>query len=199
MTGNAMMKAVSSASKTALAFGAEASSRNPPPSPVEQEVLGLFDQLRAPLFRYLLSFSLTTADSEEIIQEIFLALFQHLQRGKSQLNLKGWLFRVAHNLALRKRRDDRRDPQSFAVTDVLLQELVIDPSLNPEDRLAASQKEKAIAAAVNALPEQDRRCLFLRAEGLRYREIAEVLEISISTVSVSLGRSLARIGRAAER
>jgi len=193
------MKGASSASQAAFAFEAEASSRNPQPSPIEQDVLGLFDQLREPLFRYLLSFSLTMADSEEIIQETFLALFQHLQQGKSRLNLKGWLFRVAHNLALRKRRDDRRDPQSFAVTDLPLQELVIDPSPNPEHQLAASRKQQAIAAVVDALPEQDRRCLFLRAEGLRYREIAAVLEISISTVSVCLGRSLARIGRAVER
>jgi RNA polymerase sigma-70 factor (ECF subfamily) len=193
------MKAPSSVSKGVLAFEAGAVTRSPRTSPVEQEVLTLFDQLRKPLFRYLLSLSLTTADSEEVLQETFLALFQHLQRGKSRRNLKGWLFRVSHNLALRKRRDGRRDPQNFFAGDMPLHELVIDPSLNPEDQLAASEKQQAIAAVVEALPEQERRCLFLRAEGLRYREIAEVLEISISTVSVSLGRSLARIGRAAER
>jgi RNA polymerase sigma-70 factor (ECF subfamily) len=49
------------------------------------------------------------------------------------------------------------------------------------------------------LPEQDRRCLFLRAEGLRYREIAGILDMPLGTVSLSLGRSLARIARAAER
>lgn len=193
------MKAPSSVSKAVVAFEAGAVTRGPRPSPVEQEVLELFEQLREPLFRYLLSFSLTTADSEEILQETFLALFQHLQGGKSRLNLKGWLFRVSHNLALRKRRDGRRDPQNLSAADLPLHELAIDPCLNPEDQLAASEKQKAIAAVVEALPEQERRCLFLRAEGLRYREIAEVLEISISTVSVSLGRSLARIGRAAER
>jgi RNA polymerase sigma-70 factor (ECF subfamily) len=52
---------------------------------------------------------------------------------------------------------------------------------------------------VQALPEQDRRCLFLRAEGLRYREIAAILDMSLGAVSLSLGRSLARIARAAER
>jgi RNA polymerase sigma-70 factor (ECF subfamily) len=46
------------------------------------------------------------------------------------------------------------------------------------------------------LPEQDRCCLGLRAEGLRYREIAKVLGMSLGAVSVSLQRSLARLGRA---
>jgi len=49
------------------------------------------------------------------------------------------------------------------------------------------------------LPEQSRRCLFLRAEGLRYREIAQVLDMSLGAVSLSLARSLARIARAVER
>ncbi len=56
-----------------------------------------------------------------------------------------------------------------------------------------------LLAVVDALPQQDRRCLYLRAEGLPYREIAGILDISLGAVSLSLARSLARIGRAAER
>jgi RNA polymerase sigma-70 factor (ECF subfamily) len=54
-------------------------------------------------------------------------------------------------------------------------------------------------AVVEALPDLDRRCLVLRAEGLRYREIAGVLDISLGAVSLSLGRSMARIARAIKR
>jgi len=49
------------------------------------------------------------------------------------------------------------------------------------------------------LSEEDRNCLFLRAEGLRYREIAYVLGISLGAVSMSLTRSLTRIERADRR
>ena len=59
-------------------------------------------------------------------------------------------------------------------------------------------KTGGLADVVGALPEQDRRCLFLRAEGLRYREIAETLDMSLGAVSISLARSLARIARFAE-
>ena len=54
-------------------------------------------------------------------------------------------------------------------------------------------------AILDALSEQDRRCLCLRAEGLRYRKIAEILEISLGAVSLSLARSLGRIARPSER
>ena len=74
-----------------------------PPVPLEEEVTELFEQLRDPLFRYLLSFGLNVPDGEEIIQEVFLALFQHLKNGKPRDNLRGWVFRVGHNLALKVR------------------------------------------------------------------------------------------------
>jgi RNA polymerase sigma-70 factor (ECF subfamily) len=161
-----------------------------PPS-LEREVVDHFDQTRVPLLRYLSGFGLPVHDCEEIVQETFLALFQHLQRGRSRQNLRGWLFRVAHNLALRKRQRTR-------ITEPV-DDSVADPAPNPEDRCAAWQTQKRLLAVVEALPEQDRRCLALRAEGLRYREIAEVLDMSLGAVSLALSRSLARMARVAER
>src|SRR6201996_3493884 len=158
----------------------------------EQEVLALFDALQDRLFRYLTSFMLPAPDAEEIIQETFLALFQHLQRGGSRTNLRGWLFRVAHNLAL-KRLQARHRHGSCGIG---AEHALIDPAPSVEDRLADRQRQAHLQAVLSALPEQDRRCLSLRAEGLRYREIAQVLGMSLGAVSLSLSRSLARIGRA---
>jgi RNA polymerase sigma-70 factor (ECF subfamily) len=56
-----------------------------------------------------------------------------------------------------------------------------------------------LSAILRALPEQDRRCLYLRAEGLRYREVGEVLGMSLGSVAASLERSLARFQRADKR
>jgi RNA polymerase sigma-70 factor (ECF subfamily) len=74
-----------------------------------------------------------------------------------------------------------------------------DRALDPEEQLATNQRQVRLASVLQALPEQDRRCLSLRAEGLTYREIAQVLEISLGSVSLSLGRSLARFARADQR
>ena len=76
---------------------------------------------------------------------------------------------------------------------------VVDPAPNPEDQLAFYQTQKRLISVVRAMPEQNRWCLYLRAEGLRYREIAAVLDISLGSVSLYLERSLAYIARAAER
>jgi len=164
---------------------------------LEADVVALFDELRDPLLRYLASFGLALPDSEEVLQEVFLALFQHLDRGKSRDNLRGWLFRVAYNLALKRRYRSRQD--SAARVDSGVADLAIEPGPNPEDQMVRSQTQRRLLAVVRALPEQDRLCLFLRAEGLRYREIAGILDMSLGAVSLSLARSLARIARSGER
>jgi RNA polymerase sigma-70 factor, ECF subfamily len=164
---------------------------------LEDMVVAFFDQFRDPLLRYLSSFGLAFPDCEEVLQEVFLSLFQHLDRGKASDNIRAWLFRVAHNLALKSRYRARQDFDLWA--DAGAAEFAIDPAPNPEDQLVDHQVQQRLLAVVDALPEQDRRCLFLRAEGLRYREIAEILNMSLGAVSLSLARSLARIARSAER
>jgi RNA polymerase sigma-70 factor (ECF subfamily) len=72
----------------------------------------------------------------------------------------------------------------------------LDSSLDPEGQLASRQRQKQLLRVVRALPAQDQRCLHLRAEGLRYREIAEVLGISLGAVAFSLERSLRRLANA---
>jgi RNA polymerase sigma-70 factor (ECF subfamily) len=162
-----------------------------------EEVAALFDQFRGPLLRYMSSFGLALPDSDEVLQEVFLSLFQHLHCGKSRDNIRGWLFRVAHNLALRRRNVIRRDSETWAVAGA--QHPAIDPYPNPEDQLASSQIQQRLLSIVEALPEQDRRCLFLRSEGFRYREIAEILDMSLGGVSLSLARSLGRLARCVKR
>jgi RNA polymerase sigma-70 factor, ECF subfamily len=167
------------------------------PSEIEREVIDLFDQLQERLFGYILSFGLTTHDAEDIVQETFLSLFRHLQLGRSRHNLRGWIFRVAHNLALKRRSANQAGPSSVAYDEIASIHTAPGPSI--EEQIAFDQRQKRLLAVLEALPEQDQRCLTLRAEGLKYREIAEILGISLGSVSISLARSLARLTRAEGR
>jgi RNA polymerase sigma-70 factor (ECF subfamily) len=178
--------------------GAIDGTHQSPPSPLVEEVVGLFDQHRDRLLRYVISFGLPVQDGEDIVQEVFLALFRHLRLGRSRRNLRAWTFRVAHNQALKRRSQARIEDQQMTDEGAALADLLLDTSPSPEDQAAGSQTRQRVLAAVSALPEQDRRCLILRAEGLRYREIAEVLDISLGAVSLSLERSLTRLARAAQ-
>jgi RNA polymerase sigma-70 factor, ECF subfamily len=167
-------------------------------SELEEEIIGLFDELRNRLLRYVLSFGLSSDDGEEIIQEAFLSLFQHLQQGRPRHNLRGWLFRVVHNLALKRLSGNERQRGMFGM-DMSNAEVQRDPNPNPEEQLAFRERQSRLLAVLRALPSHDQRCLGLRAEGLSYREIADVLGMSLGSISASLARSLARLGRVAGR
>jgi RNA polymerase sigma-70 factor (ECF subfamily) len=170
---------------------ATASSYPDGPSELESVVIQLFDRFQARLANYVISFGLPLNDAEDIVQETFLSLFHHLQGGKPRWNLNGWLFRVAHNLALKRRTANQAIARNRDAEEVLAQHP--DPGHNAEEQLAFRQTQQQLRAVFEALPEHDQRCLYLRAEGLKYREIAQVLGISLGGVSLSLSRSLARL------
>jgi RNA polymerase sigma-70 factor (ECF subfamily) len=166
-------------------------------SEVQCEVIRLFDELRTPSLRYVLSLGLSVHDGEEVVQEVFLALLRHLRLGRPRDNLRGWIFRVAHNLALKRRQAAHRSPEASEVDWESAQRRP-DPARNPEQQFSDSQRQTRLLSVFRSLPEEDRCCLRLRAEGLRYREIASVLGMSLGAISSSLTKSLARMSRADE-
>ena len=155
------------------------------------EAAELFDTNRAALHRYLLSAGIASADCDEVVQETFLALVHHLSQEKPRDNLRGWLFRVAHNYASKLRARSSRGTE--------LLDLHPDPLPDPEERAVLQQRQRRLLAVVRALPEQDRECLSLRAEGFRYREIAEILGMSLGSVANAMARSLDKLSRVYER
>jgi RNA polymerase sigma-70 factor, ECF subfamily len=167
-----------------------------PASSSELEVVQLFDELRDRLLRYLLALGLSAHDGEEIIQESFLLLFEHLQSEKSRQNLRGWVFRVARNLALKQRAANQRRMLRTVEFNDNLPSQHVDRDLNPEEKLESKQRQHRLLAVVRALSEQDQSCLYMRAAGLRYREIAKAVGISLGSVAASLSRSLEKLARA---
>src|ERR1700677_450616 len=117
-----------------LAFPASTSTgASPKPSENECEVIHLFEQFRNPLLRYVVSRGLSFHDGEEIIQEVFLALFRHLQLGKSRRHRPGGFFRVAQNLELKKPPPNKKDQPTFD-SDEALAERQPAAKLNPEEQ-----------------------------------------------------------------
>jgi RNA polymerase sigma-70 factor (ECF subfamily) len=95
------MPPINSVNELTFPVAASTAAPSATPSEIECEVMRHFDRFRDPLMRYALSFGISVHDAEEVTQEVFLSLFQHLKLGRSRKNLRGWIFRVTHNLALR--------------------------------------------------------------------------------------------------
>ena len=152
------------------------------------EVTTLYRELRKPLLRYLVCLGITSDEAQDVVQDAFVSLQRHLAAGGDQENIRGWLFRVAHNQARNRQTSySRRFGEALGEMDFLAD------SATPEQVLLKKEKLRRVAAAIQLLTESERECLLLRAGGLRYREIGEVLGIATSTVGDTVERAMRKL------
>ena len=156
---------------------------------LQDQVAQLFLEARDDVYRYLLSLGIHPPQAQEGAQEVFLRLYATLKKGENIQNPRAWIFRVAHNLGLKIRA--RQNNQ--APFDADLESQIVAPELNPEQSLIEREETLRFHNAVQQLSDQQRRCLSLRLEGLRYPEIGSVLGISASAVGEFLRRAIVRL------
>lgn len=156
---------------------------------LQDQVAQLFEEAREDVYRYLLSLGLYPPQAQEGAQEVFLRLYTTLKKGEEIQNPRGWIFRVAHNLGLKIRaRESSQSPY-----DPDLESQLAGAAKDPEQNLLEREQNVRFHKAVERLSEQQRRCLLLRLEGLRYPEIGSVLGISPSAVGEFLRRAISRL------
>lgn len=176
-----------------LIVGSAAHAR-PATADVEATVLALFDAHASRLRRYVCRCGLTPDAADDVVQEAFVALFRHLQQGGNAENLPGWLVQVCFRLALKARhRSAKRSAQEASLDAGAFD--VADSSVSIEARLVTRQRRRWVSAVVQALPERDRQCLSMRADGVTYRTIARELGMSLGAVAKAVTRAAARLSR----
>jgi RNA polymerase sigma-70 factor (ECF subfamily) len=153
------------------------------------EVTNLYRELRKPLLRYLICLGLTSDEAQDVVQDAFVSLQRHLSSGGDQENIRGWLFRVVHNQARNRQTSyDRRFGEALDGKKDLQAN-----DATPEEVVLEKEKFRRLAAGIQALTNSERECLLLRAGGLRYREIGEVLGIATSTVGDTVERAMTKL------
>jgi RNA polymerase sigma-70 factor, ECF subfamily len=161
-------------------------------SKLQEQVARLFEEARGDVYRYLLTLRISPPQAQEATQEVFLRLYSTLRKGETIRNPRAWIFRVAHNhgLKIRSRQDSELpfDPE--------LDSSMVAHAADPETEMVERERLARFHSAVKNLSDQQRRCLFLRMEGLRYPEIAAALGISASSVGEFLRRAMERLRRA---
>lgn len=151
-----------------------------------------YDQEQIPLRRYLALLGLDDDTARELVQETFLKLHQHLLGGGDRRNLRAWLYRVAHNLA-RNAQSAFRTSKTDPLPDVLAARELSSTDTSIEDELLARERAERLRQAMEQLSAAQKECLVLRAQGFKYREIADVLNISVSTVGENVQRGLEKL------
>jgi len=132
-------------------------------------------------FRYLKE----KAASEEIVQEVFVKLWEKRDSLDIKSSLRSYLFRAVHNGALNliKHVEVREEYKNFNESAM---------NSAPEgDPVVYSELQAKMKEAIASLPPERRKVFEMsRNEGLKYREIAEKLNISIKTVENQMGKAL---------
>jgi RNA polymerase sigma-70 factor (ECF subfamily) len=163
-------------------------------SALQDRVAKLFEEARDDVYRYLLTLGLHPPRAQEAVQEVFLRLYASLKKGEDIQNPRGWVFRVAHNHGLKLR--ERQASETPFEPD--LEVRLVSPAGSPEGELLERERMARFHKAVESLSEQQKRCLFLRMEGMRYPEIGQTLGISASAVGEFLRRAISRLRKAHE-
>ena len=124
------------------------------------------------------------ASAEEVVQEVFLALWRQRATMPPADKLGSYLYRAVHNRALNVVRHER-------VIRVRNSEFVEPLSAPADERLLREEAERLIQAALDRLPDRCRLIFILsREQKLTYAQIAQVAGVSIKTVETQMGRAL---------
>jgi RNA polymerase sigma-70 factor, ECF subfamily len=158
---------------------------------VREAVEHVFTVLSVPVFHYVISLVGNGSEAEDLTQEVFLRLCAELHDGRRIENVRAWCFKVAHNLAVSMGRR-----KQTAGEHLLEASAAGEPSTGAngiEETLVRREQSERVAAAMGTLTPLERQSLYLRTEGLLYREIADILNLRVPTVQTLLSRAMKKI------
>ncbi len=157
-----------------------------------ERILALYDEFRPRLFRYMHSMNLKREQADEVIQETFMRLTTALLKDADIENVRGWIIRVAHNIAVDLLKKDHENVVSGERVAFVIENRV-DTELSPEDAYVKKEKAIQIKMALSALKPKHRECFEMRAQGFRYRDIAVALGISEQRAALIVKQAAVRL------
>jgi RNA polymerase sigma-70 factor (ECF subfamily) len=147
----------------------------------------LVERYEEKLKRYGRKFLSSIEDREDLVQDIFIRAYQNLQSFDGAMQFSSWVYRIAHNIFVDALRKLSRRPLIFVDFDTFLYHPVYEDEEHPaSDRVMVREMLEKGLSQVN---QKYREVLILYYyEEIPYKEIAEILSIPISTVSIRLKR-----------
>jgi len=153
----------------------------------------IFDTYYKPLVIYAKKFVLDTEEAEDQVQKVLLYIWDKRGSIKIGVSLKSYLFRSVHNACLNqlKREDLKNEYARDFLLNLSSKETLFSYSLNGLDYVIQNDLTSAIDQSLESLPENCKKIFRLsRIDGLKNKEIASTLSISVRTVETQIYRAL---------
>ena len=138
------------------------------------------------LFRFAYRLLGSSDDAKDVVQEVFIKVWNGREQLNEIQNLEAWCMRITKNMSLDRLRQQQRRP-----TDPLENGMSVHhETMSPLEKTEMGESMKRIEDLMAVLPEKQRQVMHLRdIEGYSYQEIVEILEIDMSQVKVNLFRA----------
>ena len=154
----------------------------------------VFQDYQRPIYNYLLRMTQNEADAEDLTQETFVRVYRSLPSFRGEASLSTWIYRIATNASLDhfRRSATRQAEATLSLEELELggEWLVDETSPSPEQLVDQSEITACVQSFVQRLPADYRAALVLHdLQGLKNREIADVLDVPLSTVKIRLHRA----------
>jgi len=146
--------------------------------------VALFHEHFERIYRYLDRLTGEAALAADLAQEAFIRLYR---RGALPDAPAAWLISVAMNLLRNAKSTERR--RRRLLTPARSEQARADPAPAPDQGMADEDTRRRVRAALDGVPERERRLLLLCAEGYSYREMAAALHLNEASVGVLLARA----------
>lgn len=138
-----------------------------------------------------------TEDARDIMQDTFLKAFRSIKNLKNVEALKGWLYRIATNACLIRRRKGKFEPQRIMSLDELRPSreeisgsVVSKIHLRPDEAMLQKELSEAIKKCILQIPQKYRIVLILRdMEGFSAEDAGKILNLPVSTIKIRLHRA----------
>lgn len=172
----------------------------------EESLQSLFERFYGPLCRFFERRGFSAAEGQDLIQETFLRVFRGIETFRGEARWEHWVFRIAFNTASKALRHRGAAKRAGRVVPLEGEDVADSPPAaaggSPRDaeaptplrRLLGMELKERLDQAIAGLPPQMRRCVRLRVlQELDFDEIAELLQVSPSTVKVQLFKARKRL------
>jgi len=157
---------------------------------VPPDVEELFRRYYRPVVAFFVRRGFSSDESRDLAQETFCRVYRYSERFRGDSAETTWLFQIAGNLyknTLRSLSAQKRDREEVSLESVEPSLVDMETSGDVLSTMLMGERARLLREALEELPPQMKRAVDLRVEGdLKYREIAEEMNISIETVKAHL-------------
>jgi RNA polymerase sigma-70 factor (ECF subfamily) len=164
----------------------------------------LYQQYRPPIYKYLLRMTQSLVDAEDLTQETFIRVNKSLKSFLANASISTWIYRIATNTSIDHFRKNGNANMQVELTteddESAGKQLAIDADTSTENLAAKNEMSGCVQSFIARLQPGYRTVLVLHdLQGLKNREIAEVLDCSLDSVKIRLHRARKKLQEALDK